>query len=84
MLRGNYLATVDEKGRVMEEGSLGQLASRFRWGWFLANCFLNFLLLAAAFVAGWLILRFQWPGMPQDKVLNTIRLLGEQVIPKFR
>ena len=31
-----------------------------------------------------MILRFQWPGMPQDKVLHTIRLLGEKVIPKFR
>ena len=31
-----------------------------------------------------MILRFQWPGMPQENVLRTIKLLGEQVIPKFR
>lgn len=31
-----------------------------------------------------MILRFQWPGMPQEKVLRTIRLLGQEVIPKFR
>jgi alkanesulfonate monooxygenase SsuD/methylene tetrahydromethanopterin reductase-like flavin-dependent oxidoreductase (luciferase family) len=30
-----------------------------------------------------MILRLQWPGMPQEKVLRTIRLLGEQVIPRF-
>ena len=30
-----------------------------------------------------LIVRAQWPGMPQDAVLRTIRLLGEQVLPKL-
>jgi alkanesulfonate monooxygenase SsuD/methylene tetrahydromethanopterin reductase-like flavin-dependent oxidoreductase (luciferase family) len=28
-----------------------------------------------------LIVRVQWPGMPQAVVLRTIRLLGEQVLP---
>ena len=28
-----------------------------------------------------LIVRAQWPGMPQAAVLRTIRLLGEQVLP---
>jgi hypothetical protein len=70
------LRYLDEKGRVMEEGSLGQLASRFRWGWFLLNCLLNFLLLAVAFVAGWLILQFQWPhALGQAVVLWAALLL---------
>jgi alkanesulfonate monooxygenase SsuD/methylene tetrahydromethanopterin reductase-like flavin-dependent oxidoreductase (luciferase family) len=28
-----------------------------------------------------LIVRVQWPGMPQEAVLRTIRLLGEEVLP---
>jgi len=28
-----------------------------------------------------LIVRAQWPGMPQEAVLRTIRLLGEEVLP---
>ena len=28
-----------------------------------------------------LIVRVQWPGMPQAQVLRSIRLLGEQVLP---
>ena len=28
-------------------------------------------------------LRLQWPGMGQEKVLRSIRLLGEKVLPKF-
>jgi hypothetical protein len=28
-----------------------------------------------------LIVRVQWPGMDQTRVLRTIRLLGEQVLP---
>ena len=31
-----------------------------------------------------MILRFHWPGMPQEKILRTIRLLGDEVIPRFR
>jgi alkanesulfonate monooxygenase SsuD/methylene tetrahydromethanopterin reductase-like flavin-dependent oxidoreductase (luciferase family) len=31
-----------------------------------------------------LILRVQWPGMEQAKVLRSIRLLGEQVFPHLR
>jgi alkanesulfonate monooxygenase SsuD/methylene tetrahydromethanopterin reductase-like flavin-dependent oxidoreductase (luciferase family) len=30
-----------------------------------------------------LIVRLQWPGMEQAKVLRSIRLLGEKVLPKF-
>lgn len=29
-------------------------------------------------------LRLQWPGMEQSRVLRSIRLLGEQVLPHFR
>jgi alkanesulfonate monooxygenase SsuD/methylene tetrahydromethanopterin reductase-like flavin-dependent oxidoreductase (luciferase family) len=28
-----------------------------------------------------LIVRVQWPGMPQAEVLRSIRLLGEQILP---
>jgi len=31
-----------------------------------------------------LIVRVQWPGMDQARVLRTIRLLGEQVFPRLR
>jgi alkanesulfonate monooxygenase SsuD/methylene tetrahydromethanopterin reductase-like flavin-dependent oxidoreductase (luciferase family) len=30
------------------------------------------------------ILRIQWPGMEQAKVLRTIKLLAERVMPKLR
>jgi alkanesulfonate monooxygenase SsuD/methylene tetrahydromethanopterin reductase-like flavin-dependent oxidoreductase (luciferase family) len=30
-----------------------------------------------------LIVRLQWPGLPQEKVLRSIRLLGTQVVPKL-
>ncbi|MEK7387744.1 MAG: LLM class flavin-dependent oxidoreductase [candidate division NC10 bacterium] len=30
-----------------------------------------------------MIFRLQWPGMDQAKVLRSIRLLGEKVLPKF-
>jgi hypothetical protein len=30
-----------------------------------------------------LIVRVQWPGMAQAAVLRSIRLLGEQVLPKL-
>ena len=30
-----------------------------------------------------LIVRVQWPGMAQAAVLRSIRLLGEQVVPKL-
>jgi alkanesulfonate monooxygenase SsuD/methylene tetrahydromethanopterin reductase-like flavin-dependent oxidoreductase (luciferase family) len=28
--------------------------------------------------------RVQWPGMPHELVLRSIRLLGEKVLPKLR
>jgi hypothetical protein len=31
-----------------------------------------------------LIVRVQWPGMEQAKVLRSIRLLGEEVFPHLR
>ena len=31
-----------------------------------------------------MIFRLQWPGMEQAKVLRSIRLLGEQVLPHLR
>ena len=30
------------------------------------------------------IFRIQWPGMEQAKVLRTIRLLADRVLPAFR
>jgi len=30
-----------------------------------------------------MIFRVQWPGMSQDKVLRSIRLLGQKVLLKF-
>jgi hypothetical protein len=27
--------------------------------------------------------RLQWPGMDQSRVLRSIRLLGEEVLPHF-
>ena len=30
-----------------------------------------------------MIFRLQWPGMDQERVLRSIRLLGEQVLPQF-
>ena len=31
-----------------------------------------------------MICRMQWPGMPQEKVLKQIELLGREVIPRIR
>jgi alkanesulfonate monooxygenase SsuD/methylene tetrahydromethanopterin reductase-like flavin-dependent oxidoreductase (luciferase family) len=31
-----------------------------------------------------MIFRLQWPGLPQEIVLRTIRLLGERVFPRLR
>jgi alkanesulfonate monooxygenase SsuD/methylene tetrahydromethanopterin reductase-like flavin-dependent oxidoreductase (luciferase family) len=31
-----------------------------------------------------LVVRVQWPGLPQERVLRTIRLLGERVLPRVR
>jgi hypothetical protein len=53
------LRYTDEKGRVMVEGSLGQLES-FRGGVFFGNVLLNLAFVASAFVGLWLVLRFQW------------------------
>lgn len=70
------LRYVDEKGRVMLEDSLGQLAGRFRVGWLLGNLFVNFVLLAACFVALWLLLGFQWPhALGQAVVVWLVMLL---------
>jgi hypothetical protein len=51
----------DEQGRewVMRGDSLG-VTTRFRAGWFFGNLLVNFLFLAAWFVALWLLLAFQW------------------------
>ncbi len=69
------LRYVDERGRVMLEDSLGQLAT-FRGGWFFGNLFLNALLLIALFAALWLLLRFQWPhALGQAVVLWLLLLL---------
>ena len=74
--RQEPLRYVDEKGRVMQEDSLGQLGSKFRFGLFAGNLFVNFVLLAACFVALWLLLQFQWPhALGQAVVLWLVLLL---------
>jgi hypothetical protein len=65
----------DQKGRVMVEGSLGQIET-FRGGMFLANVLLNLALVAACFLALWLLLGFQWPhALGQAVVLALLLLL---------
>ena len=32
----------------------------------------------------YIIIGFQWPGMPQSQVLETMQLFAEQVIPRVR
>jgi hypothetical protein len=56
---GESLHYVDPQGRVMTEGSIGQIAI-FRLGRLLANLVLNFGLLLVWFGCLWLLLRFQW------------------------
>jgi hypothetical protein len=53
------LRYVDEKGRVMVEGRLGELET-FSFGLFVGNLLLNLLLVAACFLSFWLLVRFQW------------------------
>jgi hypothetical protein len=53
------LRYTDEKGRVMVEGSLGQIET-FRSGVFVVNVLLNLALVVAAFLGLWLVLRYQW------------------------
>jgi hypothetical protein len=65
----------DEKGRVMLETTLGTLET-FRGGLFFANLLVNLLLLGAAFLALWLILRFQWlHALGQAVVLCLVLML---------
>ena len=52
------LRYIDEHGRVMVEGSLGQQTIS-RPGRFIGNLFLNLAFFGACFVALWLLLRFQ-------------------------
>jgi hypothetical protein len=54
------LRYLDESGRVMVEGSLGQLTVS-RPGRFIGNLLLNLGFLGACFVSLWLLLGFQWP-----------------------
>jgi hypothetical protein len=69
------LRYIDEKGRVMVEGALGQL-STFRGGWFFGNVLFNLLLLAALFACLWLVLRFGWPlALLQAVVIWLVLLL---------
>jgi alkanesulfonate monooxygenase SsuD/methylene tetrahydromethanopterin reductase-like flavin-dependent oxidoreductase (luciferase family) len=30
-----------------------------------------------------IIMRMQWPGMPQEQALSSIRLMGQEVLPRF-
>lgn len=54
------LRYVDESGRVMVEGSLGQLTIS-RPGRFIGNVLLNLAFFGACFASLWLLLGFQWP-----------------------
>jgi len=56
---GRDLRYVDARGRVMTEGSLGNLYT-FQWGIFVTYALLNVVLLVVWFGALWLLLRFQW------------------------
>jgi hypothetical protein len=53
------LRYIDEKGRVMTEGNLGQITT-FYFGVFVGNLLLNLLFFAALFLTMWLLIRFQW------------------------
>jgi hypothetical protein len=65
----------DDKGRVMEEGSLGLIQS-FRAGVLFGNVLLNLAFLASAFLGFWLLLRFQWAhALGQAVVLSLLLLL---------
>ncbi len=69
------LRYVDERGRVMLEDAPGQLAGRFRAGWFFGNLFVNFVLLGACFAALWPLLGFQWPHALGQAVVVWVVLL---------
>lgn len=72
---GEPLRYLDEKGRVMVEGALGQIET-FRTGWFVANLVLNLAFLTAAFLGLWLLAHFQWlHALGQAIVLSLLLLL---------
>jgi hypothetical protein len=65
----------DEKGRVMQEGSLGRLVV-FHGGRLAGNIVLHVVLLASAFLGLWLLVRFQWAhALGQAVVLSLLLLL---------
>jgi hypothetical protein len=57
--QGQNLLYRDARGRVMDEGHLGEV-SVFRWDWLFWNLLFNAGFLAAWFLCLWLLLRFQW------------------------
>lgn len=60
---GGYRQFVSADGWVMYEYDSGPsgIPSRFRWGRFVANLFLNGFHFVLWFLCLWLLLRFQWP-----------------------
>jgi hypothetical protein len=65
----------DDKGHVMEEGSLGRVTT-FRYGWLFANVLLNVLHLAVWWLCLWLLLQFQWAhALGQSIVLWLVTML---------
>jgi hypothetical protein len=68
------LRYVDDKGRVMREGSLGRI-TLFKGDLLFVNLLLNVLLLAACFLGLWLLVRFQWPDALIQAVVLWLVLL---------
>ena len=68
------LRYLDEKGRVMKEGTPGQVES-FRTGVFLGNVVLNVVFFAACFLSIWLLIRFQWAHALGHAVVLALLML---------
>ncbi len=78
-----HLRYVDSRGRIMEEGSLGQF-TKFKGGALMMNLFLNALLFAACFLGLWLLARFQWPHALGQAVILWVLLLLTVIPPVIK
>lgn len=74
---------VDNKGRVMYEGSLGQFTV-FRSDVFFSNLFLNLLLFAACFLGLWVLVLFQWTDALYQALVLWLVLVFFVVPPVMR
>jgi hypothetical protein len=77
------LRYVDDSGRVMQAGSLGQLTT-FKGGSLAGNLMLNGLLFAACIAAFWPLLGFQWGHAMTQAVVLWLVLLLTVVPPAVR